>query len=253
MSLTITKPGVQRLAKCLVYGPTGHGKTYFLGTAQDDPRTYPMLLLAFEAGTSTLSGLDIDIAPIKSWDDYNEALRLLRSGKHEYKSVGVDSVSETHIFSLLTVAQQRAGATGSVLQGEITTDLNVRDDPDLLQQQDYGKSRIQMLRFLRAFRDLPIHVFFTATSMEETDVREGTIKKPAMSGSLRDELPAIVDVSAYLAVETAPDQSVVARHLILQNYPKIRAKVRTPWGVTCPDEIADPTVTKLLDALCIPV
>src|SRR3990167_4195662 len=94
----------------LIHAPSGHGKTYFLGTAALDARTSPMLVMDFEGGTSTLAGLDIDIAQIRSWEDYEEVYTNLLEGNEvdgidysQYRSIGVDSISETHIFALLAL------------------------------------------------------------------------------------------------------------------------------------------------------
>jgi len=55
------KPEDAAFAKVLVHGPAGNGKTHFLGTAQSDERTFPMAFLNWDAGESSLAGLDIDV------------------------------------------------------------------------------------------------------------------------------------------------------------------------------------------------
>jgi hypothetical protein len=52
----------------------------------------------------------------------------------------------------------------------------------------------------------------------------------------------------YLALGE-DEEGKTQRILLLQNYAKIRTKVRTPWGIEAPDEIVDPTITDILDAL----
>jgi len=227
----IQKPDelVSSSRKILIYGPTGHGKTRFLGTAQDDPRTAPILILDFEGGVASLVGRDIDVVRVRSWEDYREVHEYLRGGT-SYRSIGIDSITETHLFSLLHLLE--------------TED---RRDPDLLREGDYGKALVQMRRFLRAFRDLPYHVFFTASSREEVESRDGLVKKPALVGRLADEVAGMVEVVAYLAL--AETEEGTRRVLLLQNQPKIRVKVRTPWGQSVPDLIWDPTVSLLFDAL----
>jgi hypothetical protein len=231
----IIQPGEQQYAKVLIFGPSGQGKTVFLGTAQEDDRTSPMLLLSFEGGHSSLAGLDIEIAPIKSWEDYNEVYDLLTNENHGYKSIGIDSISETHTFALLDILNK---------QGES------RRDPDLIEQGDYGKASTQMRRFLRTFRDLPVHVFYTALAKEIKDPRAGMVKVPAMAGQLAEEVPGIMDTVGYLAIEPPEeDEDEEKRILLLKNYPKFRTKVRTPWQVQVPDEIENPTITSLMDTL----
>lgn len=236
MTLQITNPAAARYAKALVFSPAGHGKTHLLGTANNDERTSPMLLLDFEGGLESLSGLDIDTAPIRGWDDYNEAYEILSDPDTKYKSVGIDSASETHIWALLTRLEAQAAK---------------RSDTDLIELGDYGAVSTQMRRLLREFRDLPMHVFYTATTKEIEERGVGKVKVPAMSGQMADEIVALMSIVGYLAL--TPDDENSDRLLLLQNYPGYRTKVRAPWNMNAPDEIEDPTITKLLDALQFPM
>lgn len=252
MAVQVINPAQRRYVKALFFAPAGHGKTYLLGTAQQDERTAPMLFLDFEGGEETLSGLDIDVVSIRSWDDYSEVYEILTSGEHwklpgsslkegeTYRSLGIDSISETHVWALLTILEKNAAR---------------RRDPDLIEQGDYGIASTQMRRLLREFRDLPMHVFYTAHSREIDERGVGRVKVPAMAGQLSEEVVGLMSVVGYLALEprvVAVDGEEVeeaGRLLILKNYPGFRTKVRTPWGTPGPDEIEDPTITKILDAL----
>lgn len=242
--MEIVKPADRRFLKSLVFGPAGHGKTQFLGTAQDDERTSPMLLLDFEGGHETLAGLDIDVAEIREWDDYNEAYELLTSDSKDnvYRSLGIDSASETHIWALLTILDaQSARREGSDNR-----------DPDLLEQKDYGIASTQMRRLLREFRDLPMHVFYTSGSKEVDERGVGKVKVPSLAGQMAEEIVHLMSVVGYLAL-TEDDEGDQIRTLLLQNYRGYRTKVRTAWNATAPDELDNPTVTTLLDALDIPM
>lgn len=245
---TAIRPGDRRYAKTLIFAPPGNGKTYLLGTAQEDERTSPMLLLDFEGGTETLAGLDIDVVPIQGWDDYNEVYEILASGEHwnldgsslgegeTYKSLGIDSVSETHVWALLQILDAKGDS---------------RKEPDLIQLDDYGVATTQMRRLLREFRDLPLHVFYTAHAKDDEERGVGRVKVPKMAGQMADELVGLVSICGYLAItedeETGQDQRV----LLLQNYVGFRVKARVPWGHELPDELVDPTVSALLDACAI--
>jgi hypothetical protein len=228
------KPEDANFAKVLIHSPAGHGKTHLLGTAQDDERTFPMAFLNFEGGEQTLSGLDIDVFDIRDSKDYDDVYRDLKSGKTGHKSVGVDSITETQISSLLEILDK---------------DTVKRADPDQLAQQDWGIVLIRMRRIVRQYvKMLPMHVFMTALSKDDVVPRVGSVKAPQVQGSFATELPGILDVVAYLALEE-DKEGTVERLLLLQGYPKFSVKARTPWGVQVPTEIVDPTITKLLDAL----
>lgn len=235
MTVVARKPEDAIYAKVLIHAPPKHGKTHFLGTAQEDPRTFPMAFLDFEGGVQTLSGLDIDVFSIHDARDYDDVFRQLRDPKTPYKSVGVDSVTETQISALLQI---------------LDTDTINRADPDQLAQQDWGIVLVRMRRIIRQFvKMLPMHVFMTALSKDDVVARVGTVKTPSVQGQFAFDLPGILDVIGYLALEDDPDTGTVRRILLLHDYPKFSVGVRTPWNATCPSEIVDPTVTKLLDAL----
>lgn len=223
----------------MFFGPPGHGKTHLLGTAAFDERTAPMAILDFEGGVEDVLygmpgyGTDIVVIPCLSWEDMNQGYERLYQNDEGFKSTGIDSLSETHIFALMTILDKEGGK---------------RNEPDLIQQGDYGIAMVQIRRFTRMFRDLPLHVFYTAHEKEEVVPREGLVTMVNLSGKLAKEVPGMMTFSAYLAL-SEDDEGKTHRLLLLQNYAKIRTKVRTPWGVEAPDEIEDPTITAVLDAL----
>lgn len=238
MTLTPRRPEDANYVKALIHAPAGHGKTTFLGTAQEDPRTFPMAFLNFEGGEQSLSGLDIDVFDIRDSKDYDAAFKDLKRADTPYKSVGVDSITETQISLLLEILEH---------------DTVNRADPDQLAQQDWGIILIRMRRIVRQYvKLLPMHVFMTALTKDDVVARVGTVKAPSVQGQFATELPGILDVVAYLALEDTEDNGV-QRLLLLHSNPKFSVKVRTPWQSTSvPSMIEDPTITKLLDGLGFP-
>jgi hypothetical protein len=231
---TPRKPEDSLYAKVLIHAPAGAGKTRFLGTAQEDPRTFPMALLNWDGGESTLAGLDIDVFDIRDSRDFEDVYRDLRKPDAPWKSYGVDSITETQINTLEEI---------------LGKDTVNRADPDQLAQADWGLVLTRMRRIVRQFyKMLPMHGFMTALSKDEVISRIGTAKMPAMQGQFANELPGIPDVVAYLAQVEGEEERI----LLLHTNPKFGVKTRTPWGKTVPAEIEKPTVTKLLDALGYP-
>lgn len=248
----ISSPGAVRKMNALVFGPSGQGKTTFIGTAQDDPRTFPLLIVDFEGGLSSIAHRQVDTVRIQKWTDFREVVQGLRDGTlvseiadpgKPFKAVAVDSISESHIFALMRL-----------LEGD-----KRRAVTDLLDPGDYGQALIQMRRLLRDFRDLPIHFFATALAKSDVDPQVGTIFKPSLVGALADEAPGIFDCVTYLAVQDIAVPNLegegtttqTQRVLVLQNIPKFRTKVRVPTIVTVPDSIPNPTIASLLDAVGI--
>lgn len=181
---------------------------------------------------------------IRSWKDYDAVYRELALGKTPYKTLILDSISETGIFAQLDLLDD--------------TSAN-RRDPDLLEQRDWGKLGVKMRRLTRQFRDLPMHVIFTSLATDREEPGVGIVKRPALSGQASEDLVGMVQVSAYLALMPRKEEEFEdQRALLLKGYSKYRVKVRTKWKDTdCPTEIveeeerefAERGVTLLLDAI----
>lgn len=235
------RPQDARYAKVLLHGAPNAGKTFFLGTAQEDPRTFPMAVVNWDGGDSTLAGLDIDVFDIRDSKDFDEVFKDLSHKDAPWNSYGVDSVSEAQINIIDEIISRGMPGMGE----------------DELGQQGWGlvltKSRRLARRF---FKNLDMHGFMTAHSMDRTVARVGSVKAPKVQGQFADELPGIPEVVAYMAQEDVePDEAHpegVQRIMLLRDYPKFSVKARTPWGMQIPQEIVDPDVTKLLDALGYP-
>lgn len=226
--------------KKLVYAPPNAGKTVFVGTAALDERTAPIAILDFEGGLKSIRGLPgegTDWVPIRcfNWEDFSEAYERLRVNDEGFKSAGLDSLSEVHNYAIENILAEME-------------DRRKPENKDLVEQQDYGKALIQMRRLVREFRDLPLHFFCTAHSKEFTDAREGLLNVPNLYGKAANEIPGLLETVGYLAIMQDEDGQEY-RSMLYRNYPKIRTKVRTPWGVEAPEEIDNPTVGKVLDAL----
>lgn len=235
-----------RRIKALIYGPPKHGKTHFLSTAAEDERTAPILIIDFEGGVLDVlegfpGGPDGPLwyhHRVHTWDDFNEGYARLEENEEGFKSFAIDSISETLTFAHMNILASK-GST--------------RREPDLIQQDDYGVATVQLRRLVRQFRDLPLHGFYTSHHKEEVTPKEGSVTTVNLTAKLAVEIPGLMSVVGYLALEEFDNngQADVQRVLLLKNYAKIRTGVRFPRGieVPVPDEIEDPTVTKLLDAL----
>jgi len=224
--------------KGIFFGPPHAGKTHLIGTAVFDERTAPIAILDLEGGVEDVLtgipgwGTDLIHIPIHSWPDFNNAYARLDENDEGFRSFAIDSLSETHVFALLKILDEEGQR---------------RSDPDLIQQNDYGKALVQLRRLVRTFRDLPMHGFYTAHSKDEPDPREGLVKMVNLSGKAAIEIPGLMTLCGYLAQEESEEG--LKRILLLQNYAKIRTKVRTPWGIDAPDEIEEPTISSILDVL----
>jgi hypothetical protein len=243
----------ENLMKMIVFSPAGHGKTTLLGTGVGDDRISPMLLLDFEGGLKSIKSkfkridindlgkvpCDINMAhavKIREWEDFNIVYNFLADDDHDYKSVGIDSLSEVNYLNLTTIV------------GE-AIDANDAHDKDIAYRDDYMRSIAQMRRLIRFFRDLPLHVFFTSAALEVEDARTRKMQyRPALTGRLVMELPGLVDTIGYLAVVEEKGEEDSFRSLCVQPTERYMAKDRSEGGILG-DYLDRPNLPWMLDIL----
>lgn len=203
----------------LIYGDPGAGKTVLAGSADLVPEMRPVLFLDVEAGTESLRNTypGVDIVRVTSWQDVQNVYNELYNGGHGYNTVVLDSLTEIQKFSMY----------------QIMVDLVQRKsdaDPDVPGMREWGKNIEQIRRFVRAFRDLPMHAIFTALMKSDKNTKTGvTTMKPYLSGKLADEVAGFLDVVVYYYVKQmgAGDEAVFKRLLLTQKTEEQVAKDRT--------------------------
>jgi hypothetical protein len=238
-SLEVRPPSeVVEFLNFLVYGPPGAGKTWLAGTAEDDSRTSPVLFVDIEGGAATIrnrQGIDIPSA-IKSIQEmealYNKLWKSIDKGKLYYKTVVVDSLSEltdVDMRSIMKEAYQRNPD---------------KVDKDVPSQREWGKARSHMRTIVRAFRDLPCNVIFTAQLATVQEEGQPTLNQPGFAGKLRTELPGFMDVVGYLYADVQGE--VITRKLQVQGTRRVVAKDRTS---TLGSVLENPTIPMMFDLI----
>lgn len=202
--------------KILIYGPSGVGKTVFAATAPD------VLFLDAEGGMLSVADKKIDRIKINSFKDIKDAFMFLKNEKHDYKTVVIDSLTETQKKSMDEILK----ASGK----------------DMPRIGDWGMNIEQIRRMVRNFRDLPMNVIITALEMNLTDEDEGiSTKSPALQGkSLPQEVMGFMDVVGYMVAQEKKIESEgkgkketekkVVRAIRVQPTASINAKDRSPGG-----------------------
>lgn len=208
----------------LAYGEAGSGKSTFAASAP-----YPRLLLDVESGYRFLPINAKMWDPMReeppiadgTWDtcvvivhDYNTVLRVyewLRSGKHHFKSLIIDSISELQDRLLVQLA------------GE-----------EQVKMQQWGEVLRKMGGLLRNIRDLTTHPTapleaIVLTAMAKVD-KDG-VYHPYLQGQLAIQAPYLYDILGAIAVERFPHPDPTqppfdARRMYIQRTPKYEAKER---------------------------
>jgi len=210
----------------LVYGTPGAGKTVLAGSADAVPEMRPVLFIDVEGGTFSLRerSPEVDVVRVTSWMDLQKIYDELYLMKHGYRTVVLDSLTEIQKFSMMN----------------IMTDL-VQEypdrDADIPSIREWGKNIEQVRKFVRAYRDLPMHTIFTALSSSDKNAKTGMmLHKPALSGKLAMEVGGFVDVLVYMYTKAMDGE--IRRLMLTANTDEYVAKDRSdslPGVLESPD------------------
>lgn len=200
----------------LVYGPPGAGKTHLCGTAEE---LGPTLFLDVEGGVTTIRHRNIDVVPIRSMkeieDTYNRIFKTIKDGKIYYSVICIDSLTELADLDMRTIMKQAYNKNPETV------------DIDVASPREWGKTRNHIRTIVRAFRDLPCHVIYTASLGEKTEEKAPTQFYPGFSGKLRTEVPGFMDIVGYLWPDIELGGDTVTRKLQVTGTRRVVAKDRT--------------------------
>lgn len=222
----------------IVHGPAKSGKS-FLGDTTPGPR----LILDAEMGSRFTPSKKKTWDPTReappvadgTWDtcivyvrDYRSVLKAyewLDSGKHPFRSVVLDSISE--------IQQRAVDALAGIQQPT---------------QQDWGTLLRQVSDLVRRFRDLTTNpvkpldaVVFIAMTRQGRD--GDSTWRPHVQGSLATVLPYYTDVVGYLCIAPGPEGTSV-RRLFVGSIPGFETGERV--GGRLGDCIDNPNITEML-------
>lgn len=257
--------------KLFFYGDYGSGKTVLSAQSVDVEVMKDVLFINIESGIQSIRGsravknyAEIDFVPCPDFetfvaihrmllaycqardDDDSERIKKMAqkygfNPVKRYRTVVIDSMSELNQISLARAF------------GENQDDLLATADSDDT-RRDFGRNKQAMLKTIRAFRNLPMHVIATCGREWDQDERKKLGYQPRLTGALSKEVQAFWDVVGF--VQTAAqkpgeseegDTASVARRLWLQPVGKFDAKNRlSSQEVT---HIDDPTMEKLVALL----
>lgn len=233
----------------LIIGPSGAGKSWLASTTPP-----PRLIIDLEGrarytpngrGATPWDGVSDPMKLAKSSTrtyilraktlvQLDTARQWLRSGKHPFKSVSVDSLMEAQI----RVSEQ------------------IRPGLQALRLQDFGDLLRQMQVFTREIRDMVEEpatgikcVVFIAGAKRDDD---GYIR-PLMQGQIAKNLPYWMDVVGYME-KVRTDANITVRRLWLDQWADANTQLEVKDGTdyitsalgTC---IADPTIEMMYSVL----
>jgi phage nucleotide-binding protein len=189
----------QQGAKLLVYGESGVGKTTLCKTAPGKT-----LVVSMESGLLSIKDApNLDAIEVKEASEIEQIAELLENKTLDYDTVCLDSVTE---MAEILLSQEKAKSK----------------DP----RRAYGEVIEVMIKTMRRFRDLPMHVVFIAKQSRERDESSGMFHyQPMMVGAkLPTQIPYFFDEVLVLRTfddENEEGKTVTSRWLqtkIGQNY-----------------------------------
>lgn len=160
--------------KAVVYGGSGTGKTTFAGTAKD------AIFASAEGGLLSIASQSPNYVDIRSLQDLRDLLIYLKTQKHSYKTVIIDSITEINEIIKLEIEKKNGRAMAI---------------------QDWGTLGKDIRALLRAFRDLPMHVLFIAQEIQDKDEDKVVKITPSLNGKSATDIAYFMDIVGYLYIE----------------------------------------------------
>lgn len=232
---------IEEALTILLHGPAGAGKTTFASTGPP-----PILLFDAERAARFIQlrkikwdprreappvwdgSWDMCVVKVRDWSIAEKGLEWLKSGRHPFKTVIIDSISEIQIKAM--------------------EQINGREQ---MKTQHWGKLLQNMGGFLRDLRDLmeeddsPLKVMVLISTSKDYDGRF----KPYLQGSIASQVPYLFDITGYLYVNSVTSNTGVtteSRYLFTGNHPQYEAKCRVP---NLPPTIENPHLTSMFNAI----
>jgi len=238
---------VHRSLTLMVYGESKVGKSTFAVTAP-----YPRLMLDVEGGHRFLpinvkywdpmreeppvadGTWDTVVVQVRDYDVVLKAFQWLQSGKHQFKSLIIDSISELQVKCMDDIAGL-----------------------DQLKMKDWGDLLRHMGHLLRDLRDLTSHptqpleaVVMTAMASRGQDNR----MHPYLQGQLKVQAPYFYDVLGYISNETIPNPDPTqlpykARRMYVERTDEVEAGERVQGRLGAIVEQENLGVERMLDMI----
>ncbi len=251
----------ERYLKLLIYGNFGVGKTYLAGTSAEVKSMKDVLIINAEAGDLSLEafeGIDsITVTDFRTLGRINEYLKqhcTARDAKDtkrlkeleanvrgidikdidkpkEYRTVIIDSLTELEAYCM----NQLLGITD-------TTRLD--EEAQSAEWAEYKKNHTMMQRVVRAFRDLPMHVIFTASEQFQQDENKKYRFSPDLTGKLSKKIQGFMDMVGYLAVGKDGDKTI--RRLYVSPSPTSKYDAKHRYQAFKGDFFLNPSIKSIL-------
>lgn len=231
---------VSKWIRLMVVAGSGWGKTPFAGTADRC-----LILSCDPEGTTSafVQGSTADVWVIRTWDDWEEAYLYMRDGGgcDDYDVVAIDSLNEL----------QNINKDGIL----VAPGRSAKNDPDVLSQQDYQKNQIYMVRAVKQWCDLPVHLIFNVQWTQVDDESEiGFHYAPMIhgqQGDLREQIKGYMRTIGFgttVKKKKSDGEVVEVPRMIFTHQPPFLGRDRTNALGTHMDSPTFPKIAEVISA-----
>jgi len=256
-----------RYLKLLVYGPYGVGKTLLSATSALVPIMRDVLIMNAEAGDLTLSDFqddynvsldNIEVQDFHALGRANEYLKRhcqfrdandiegLRNLQAQVSGVPAEEIADEDIKQYRTVIIDSITEVEQYCFNQllgITSSMRLDEEGQSAEWTEYKKNHNMMLRLVRAFRDLPMHVVFICAASYVQDELKRMKYSPDLTGKLSNKIQGFMDMVGYY-VKIKDDAGKEERRLYVTSTPRFDAKHR--YTAFKGDYFANPTIGSIL-------
>jgi len=251
----------ERYLKMLIYGNYGVGKTYLAGTATEVESMKDVLMINAEAGDLSLDafeGVDaITVQDFRTLGRINEFLKQHCRARDEddtatlakleasVRGIDVKDIKKPRKYYTVildSLTELEAYCFNQLLGITDTTRLD--EDPQSAEWTEYKKNHTMMLRVVRAFRDLPMHVIFTASEQFQQDESKRYKFSPDLTGKLSKKVQGFMDMVGYLAIGKEGDNTI--RRLYVQPSPIGKYDAKHRYSAFKSEFFLNPSIKKIL-------
>ncbi len=184
MGLLPTKPTPPKTAlselSILLYGPPKIGKSTFAASAP------AAVFLACEPGLNHLETFNV---PVRDWRTFVAAINELEAGKHQFKTVVIDTVDNAAMYCTAHVCAR----------------LGIDDPSDMGYGKGFGAVKKEWTLQVNRLCGLPMGVIFISHCLEkEVEVDGGKsaiVLRPSIKGSQGDVVAGLVDTILFATAD----------------------------------------------------